>query len=748
MKEPSAILQSRISLKLNMSAKQLNSILYNSNFPRKFYYIKKLIPKKDGSHRQIHAVTGKLKVLQTRTHNWLKKSYQPTRYATGFVPNKSIIDNAMIHRNKKVIISFDIKDFFPSISFARVLGMFKKYPFSFSNEWSITLAQICCLDELNGSIAQGAVTSPYISNMLCRKLDKRLASLAVQQKMHFSRYADDMTFSTNKNISISDFIQYVENIVDDEGFSLNQKKTRVMMKHHRQVVTGIIVNQGLNVNRKYIMNTKALIHNCLKKGIDGQIVKSDFIDIRDSCSPFYKISSGFGHYKYKRYAKVKRVGIELIKTDNEDSHTEEKINDPLKINFITKEYNEKIEVPMKITYARMIFLRHIGGRVKFIKQVINANENLDGKLWLKRKKIYEKLEESFKTLLLKNETKIELNKYRNIFFYNSKNEKKEQEKEHLVKVKTTNNINELKNYINKKKIIDARYYTENFDDTNIEKLRNKILKLEKYMPPDKKKVENFLDKMEDSTGSIFGKIVHFENISYVDLKEFSKDFSLNYEFRFPTDLRTIINNLIKNLYSLKHDLIVKNDNVEILNLEDKKIQESIIKVKKKLRFQHKDSETGTILLEELKKIRDEFLNSPLYTKNITIEFDLKYPVFNTCVESVISSLREILKSMYRHTEEGHDIIISAEKDKSDNCVNLTINSNQQYSYDEKHKLDREWLSHGKLKKSIKHLNGLCDYSIYVLDSRKWKKFNMFNGNDIQDADIEGLKSFTHQLKFK
>ena len=101
----------------------------------------------------------------------------------------------MQHRNKKLIISFDIEDFFPSITFARVSGMFQSEPFNFNKERSTILAQICCMDDgNNGPIAQGAVTSPYISNMICRKLDSRLHGLAQSLRMHYSRYADDMTF--------------------------------------------------------------------------------------------------------------------------------------------------------------------------------------------------------------------------------------------------------------------------------------------------------------------------------------------------------------------------------------------------------------------------------------------------------------------------------------------------------------------------------------------------------------------------
>ena len=132
----------------------------------------------------------------------------------------------MVHRNKKIIINYDIKDFFPSITFARVAGMFKGYPFNFSDEWSVILGQICCLDD-NGPIPQGAVTSPYISNMICRKLDSRLKHYAKSEKLDYSRYADDITFSTNKFINIEALHAKVRNIIEHEGFELNDEKSAV-----------------------------------------------------------------------------------------------------------------------------------------------------------------------------------------------------------------------------------------------------------------------------------------------------------------------------------------------------------------------------------------------------------------------------------------------------------------------------------------------------------------------------------------
>ena len=274
-----------LSKYLNLPKGFVGRTLYGQR--RNTYYEEIHIPKRNGDVRVIHAVKGRLKTLQAKTYEKLSSTYKPSTYAKGFVKKSSIIRHAKIHRNKKLIISFDIKDFFPSITWARVFGMFKSQPFNFPEEWAIYLAQICCLDK-NGPIAQGAITSPYISNMLCRKLDSRLSKLAKKERLDYSRYADDLTFSTNKYVNIENIRNWVEEIVKDESFELNHAKTRVLKKHQRQAVTGIIVNEGINVNRKYIKNVKALIHNCMKDGVINHIVKTNgYKDSRNSCAPIY-----------------------------------------------------------------------------------------------------------------------------------------------------------------------------------------------------------------------------------------------------------------------------------------------------------------------------------------------------------------------------------------------------------------------------------------------------------------------------
>jgi len=250
-------------------------------------YKKFTINKASGKIRTLHAVTKKLKKLQriALDHLQADKRFQPTAYSHGFTQQKSIITNAAYHKRSKRIIKMDIKDFFPTIHFGRVQGMFMAPPFKFGKEAATVMAQMSCLDDGSGALPQGGVLSPYIANMMCRRMDKRLAAVARNHSCRFTRYADDLTFSTNciSDENIGKLVQEASAIVEAEHFIVNKEKTKVLTPKDRQVVTGIVVNDGLNVNRKYIRNLRAIIRNCEQFGIKSQIVKlGGFKDNRNS----------------------------------------------------------------------------------------------------------------------------------------------------------------------------------------------------------------------------------------------------------------------------------------------------------------------------------------------------------------------------------------------------------------------------------------------------------------------------------
>jgi RNA-directed DNA polymerase len=234
-------------------------------------YVQFTIPKKSGEVRQITAPVSPLKIIQFKLNQVLQAVYERERKAPvyGFVKGQSILDNALVHTRKRFVLNIDLKDFFPHITFKRVKGIFKNPPYNLNDEVATCLAQICCHE---GKLPQGAPTSPIISNMVCAKLDSKLRKLANEHKCHYSRYADDITFSTNMRVFPGELAKLtiggwklgtlLGDTITGSGFVINPKKIRMQTKYYRQEVTGLIVNNSKpNVNRRYIREVRAMLHS-------------------------------------------------------------------------------------------------------------------------------------------------------------------------------------------------------------------------------------------------------------------------------------------------------------------------------------------------------------------------------------------------------------------------------------------------------------------------------------------------------
>ena len=264
---------------LRIPRSKLTHILY-VNKPDSYYETFE-IPKKDGERRTICAPSGDLKSLQTKLANALWEHQKNLRSSTQTKPNishafekeKSIITNAKIHRNKRFVLNMDLENFFDSFHFGRVKGYFEKSKdFLLPREVSIIIAQIACY---NGRLPQGAPSSPIITNLICQILDLRLLKIAKKYKLDYTRYADDLTFSTNNDSFLDNqesFIREVTAVISKAGFTVNEKKTRLLYRDSRQEVTGLVVNKKINVNRTYTRKTKAMAHHLYTTGeftIDG-----------------------------------------------------------------------------------------------------------------------------------------------------------------------------------------------------------------------------------------------------------------------------------------------------------------------------------------------------------------------------------------------------------------------------------------------------------------------------------------------
>lgn len=240
-----------------------------SEIYRSFY-----LNKKSGGRRLIDTPIGPLKIIQRKLNDILQLIYKPKPSVHGFLLNRSIVSNAQAHVRKHVILNLDLKNFFPSINFGRVRGMFIGYPYNLPTRVATILAQLCCYDN---RLPQGAPTSPIISNMICSKLDSALQGLAKKYRCTYTRYADDITFSTNAHrlpksiVGINDEGNLevgpeLRKIISDNGFEVNETKTRTQGKTRRQEATGLTVNRSPNVTRRYIRNIRAMLHAWKKYG--------------------------------------------------------------------------------------------------------------------------------------------------------------------------------------------------------------------------------------------------------------------------------------------------------------------------------------------------------------------------------------------------------------------------------------------------------------------------------------------------
>lgn len=239
------------------------------------------VPKRSGQPRTISAPSSTLKILQRKLSQVLYSTYEPKVPVHGFVVNRNILTNAKVHQRRKFVLNLDLKDFFCSIHFGRVRGIFMAPPYKLPSEVATVLAQICC--HLN-QLPQGAPTSPIVSNMICARLDSQLRSLAQESRCSYTRYADDITFSTNLSKFPVEIAQVSETEINEKsvvvgekllrtisnnGFELNEEKLRLQHRSQHQSVTGLTVNQFPNVSRRYIRGISSMLHAWEKFGLDS-----------------------------------------------------------------------------------------------------------------------------------------------------------------------------------------------------------------------------------------------------------------------------------------------------------------------------------------------------------------------------------------------------------------------------------------------------------------------------------------------
>lgn len=274
--------------------KKLSYILYK--IPDGSKYNDFEIPKATKGVRKISAPIPELKLAQNRLARVLQECLREIEkgqaigencvLSHGFKRNLSISTNGARHVDRKWVLNFDLKDFFPSINFGRVRGFFiKNKHFLLEEKVATIVAQLACH---NGFLPQGAPTSPVISNLVANHLDIRLSRIATKHRCTYTRYADDITFSTNK----SEFPEGIaanrnENKVSGDwnlskrirtevmksGFDINPDKTRMQYRRSRQDVTGLVVNKKVNVKREFYKQVRAQVHSFTKSDTCSKKVK-------------------------------------------------------------------------------------------------------------------------------------------------------------------------------------------------------------------------------------------------------------------------------------------------------------------------------------------------------------------------------------------------------------------------------------------------------------------------------------------
>ncbi len=268
---------------LQFSPSGLSYVLFKLPEAKKYKTFE--IPKRNGGKRTIKAPVDALKLIQRNLSTLLQDCIdeinaakgRKDRIAHGFKRKRSIMTNAKEHHSRRFVFNVDLEDFFPSINFGRVRGFFiKNNSFALHQRVATVIAQIACQDN---ALPQGSPCSPVISNLIAHVLDMHLVRLASSVGCTYSRYADDLTFSTNKKIFPAEIAELSKTephhwtpggelmrLIARSGFRINSSKTHMQYRASRQEVTGLVVNRKISVRHEYRHNVRAMVHSLLNTG--------------------------------------------------------------------------------------------------------------------------------------------------------------------------------------------------------------------------------------------------------------------------------------------------------------------------------------------------------------------------------------------------------------------------------------------------------------------------------------------------
>lgn len=373
------------------------------------------IPKKNGGERIIHAPNDQLKVVQKKLSDLIldcndeirervKKTKQKQNdqekdgnevivntLSHGFERGRSIISNAKVHRCRRIVLNFDLKDFFDSFNPGRVRGYFtKNKSFTLADEVSKTIAKIACY---NNGLPQGSPCSPVIANTIASILDIRLNKICKKYGCSYSRYADDITISTRKKQLPREIAELngdniivgkgIEKVILNSGFQINGSKTRVEFNHSRQSVTGLIVNAKINTRREYWRTARAQVNSVIKTGsyvLDG--VETSNLSILDGRLNFiYEIDKS--NKSKKKKSNKEKYDAAKTKKSNDDKKAELTMREETYRKFLYYKYfygNAKIEI---LTEGKtdVIYLKCAYKKLSNLFPVLYSSTNENGQRW-------------------------------------------------------------------------------------------------------------------------------------------------------------------------------------------------------------------------------------------------------------------------------------------------------------------------------------------------------------------------------
>ncbi|WP_193316062.1 reverse transcriptase domain-containing protein [Flavicella marina] len=485
-------------------SKELNSHLIKNILKHKSSFYKSFtVLKKNGAKRRIDQPHYKLMDIQKKIANYLLVKRKKNSSSHGFEYYRSIVTNAEKHINKNIVLNLDFKEFFKNISKSQVLSVLRN-SFDITNESAYLLTELVTF---NNCLPQGAPSSPVISNYVCNNLDNDLKTYCKEYNIIYTRYADDLTFSFNFKKLPRQIVDEIISIIVKHGFKLNDQKFRYFHKNSRQLVTGIVVNDHVNIKREFYKKVRAILHNWKTK---GYVVTKQKFDLEYPNKNFRKTLLGWVNYigyvrgKDNPMYLTLSSSLELLlrtKYPKSEFKTDEKYCDKCKTGILIETKEGGVKNNFKKSNDASYFF-------ECNNEECNFSENIDSKYFFLKSKAYLKNNnlEKVKELLEKS-IELDSNNYK---AYNNLGVISYNKKEYKVSVEHYSNS--IKAYRERAK----PYYCRGRAYANLQQFENAILDYLKYIQLSTRK--DVLNSVYFHLGQAYFKTHKYEEaLNYVNL---------------------------------------------------------------------------------------------------------------------------------------------------------------------------------------------------------------------------------------